>query len=230
MISRFGLLKRTPNLPPEDFDGHWRATHGSLASRLSGLRAYYQHLVVNKEQFGITHARGPWDLDGFSELHFDDLACMMSAISSPQFAGALEDETKFLQDVHLVACEKYVVVPVELGDGPSVKRMTILKRLPGISAERFRHEWLDVHASWVRQWPNVLGYVQNLVVDRYHGDRIESARYEAVPVDGIVEFWFRDKQRAAELYASDIVARTQEHALMFLDEITPFFVETRQMV
>lgn len=175
MISRFGLLKRTPNLPPEDFDRHWRTTHGPLAAKLPGLRAYHQHLVVNKEQFGIDHARGPWDLDGFSELHFDDLPSMMSAVSSPHFAAALQDEPEFVKDVHLVACEKHVVVPVELGKGPFVKRMTMLKRLPGISADRFRQEWLTVHASWVRQWPNVLGYVQNLVIDRYHGDRSESA-------------------------------------------------------
>ena len=100
----------------------------------------------------------------------------------------------------------------------------------GMTPEDFRHEWLTVHASWVRQWPDVLGYVQNLVVDRWHDSRTQSASYDAVPVDGIVEFWFRDTDTAARLYASDLVARTQEHAKVFLDQITPFFVETRQIV
>lgn len=54
--------------------------------------------------------------------------------------------------------------------------------------------------------------------------------YVVMPVDGIVKFWFRDKETAAELYASDIVNRTQEHAKAFLDTITPFFVETRRIV
>ncbi|RJG46169.1 EthD domain-containing protein [Mesorhizobium sp. DCY119] len=230
MISRFGLLTRNPKLSPEEFDRHWRISHGPLAAKFPGLRAYYQHLVVNKEQFGIDHARGSWNLDGFSELHFDNIDDMMSAVSSPAFSGALQDEVDFLQDVHLVACEKHVVVPLNLGNGPFVKRMTLLKRLPEVSVEQFRREWLNVHASWVRQWPNVLGYVQNVVVDRYHGKRTISASYEEVPIDGIVEFWFRDKQEAAALYASDIVAQTQKHALVFLDEITPYFVETRQIV
>lgn len=230
MIARFGLLTKNPDVSDQDFDRHWRDRHGPLAAQFLGLKAYFQHAVLNKDQFGIDHARGPWDLDGFSELHFDNLGAMMAAVSDQSFATALKDEDGFLADVHLVACEKHVVVPVATGDGRFVKRMTLLKKLPGMSDADFRHEWLKVHADWVRQWPNVLGYVQNIVVDRYHGARTESAPYEDVPIDGIVEFWFRDKETAAELYASDIVTRTQLHALEFLDEITPYFVETRRIV
>ena len=230
MISRFGLLRRASGLSREDFDRHWRRSHGPLAAKFPGLRAYYQHLIVDDEQFGIDHARGPWSLDGFSELYFDDIDSMLSAVSSSEFSGALADEDGFLEDVHVVACEKHVVVPAELGDGPFVKRMTLLKRLPGMAFTDFCHEWLEVHAWWVRQWPNVLGYVQNLVIDRYHNSRTESSTYDEVPVDGIVEFWFRNKEQAAELYASNIVTQTQKHARIFLDEITPFFVETRRIV
>ena len=230
MITRFGLLRRDPALSRAEFDAHWRRAHGPLAAQFPGLRSYAQHLVVNDEQFGIAHGRGPWQLDGFSELRFDDLDAMKAAVTSPAFAPALQDERGFLADVHLVACERHEVVPVALGDGPFIKRMTVLKRLPGMTPEDFRHEWLTVHASWVRQWPDVLGYVQNLVVDRWHDSRTQSASYDAVPVDGIVEFWFRDTDIAARLYASDLVARTQEHAKVFLDQITPFFVETRQIV
>lgn len=230
MIARFGLLQKNKSLSDEEFDRHWRDVHGPLASKFPGLRHYWQHRVVNKDQFGISHARGRWDVDGFSELHFDSIEAMLEAVSSPNFSGALSDERGFLTDVHLVACEKHIVVPVDTGDGPFVKRMTLLKRLPGMSDEDFRREWLDVHAAWVRQWPGVLGYVQNIVVDRYHGARTESADWSEVPVDGIVEFWFRDTETAADLYASEIVHRTQEHAKVFLDEITPFFVESRQIV
>ncbi len=230
MIARFGLLTKTPGISAEDFDRHWRDQHGPLAAQFRGLRSYFQHKVVNKDQFGIDHARGPWDLDGFSELHFEDLDAMLTAVSDPSFSAAQKDEGEFLADVHLVACEKHVVVPVQTGGQPVVKRMTLLKKLPGMSDAEFRHEWLKVHADWVRQWPNVLGYVQNIVVDRYHGARTESAAFEDVPIDGIVEFWFRDKETAAGLYASEIVTRTQQHALEFLDEITPYFVETRQIV
>jgi uncharacterized protein (TIGR02118 family) len=230
MIARFGLLTKSPKISDAEFDAHWRDVHGPLAAQLSGLRAYFQHLVVNKEQFGIGAARGPWELAGFSELHFDDIDAMLDAVSAQSFGAAIKDEEDFLADVHLVACEKHVVVPVETGEGPFVKRMTLLKKPEEMSAQEFRHEWLTVHAGLVRQWPDVLGYAQNIVVDRYHGARDGNVPYAEVPVDGIVEFWFRDKETAAQLYASEIVAKTQEHAKVFLSEITPFFVETRKVV
>lgn len=68
------------------------------------------------------------------------------------------------------------------------------------------------------------------MVERYQGSRTECAPYGAVPVDGIVEFWFRDTGTAARTYESAAVQKTQAHALEFLDEITPFFVETRRIV
>ncbi|WP_226550620.1 EthD domain-containing protein [Celeribacter naphthalenivorans] len=230
MIARFGLLQKSASLSEEAFDAHWKDVHGPLASKMPGLRNYWQHRVVDKEQFGISHARGPWDLDGMSELHFDSLEAMKQAVATPSFADALGDEDGFLADVHLVACEKHVVVPFDAKGGPFVKRMTLLRKLDGMSDADFRHEWLKVHADWVRQWPDVLGYTQNIVVDRYHASREDSADYASVPIDGIVEFWFRDTDTAAKLYASDIVTQTQEHAKVFLAEITPYFVQTRQIV
>ncbi|WP_108261957.1 EthD domain-containing protein [Mangrovicoccus ximenensis] len=230
MISRFGLLTKRADLTEEEFDRHWQGGHGPLAARLPGLGAYFQHRVTDKQQFGISHERGSdWDLDGFSELHFPDMETMLAAVSGEDFAPALADEDAFLADLALVACEKHVVVPFQPGGGPVIKRMTLLKRVPGMSDGDFRREWLETHAAWVRQWPDVLGYHQNIVLDRYKGSRTESAPHEAVPVDGIVEFWFRDTETAAKLYASDIVAETQEHAKVFLDTITPYFVETRQV-
>ncbi|SLN53869.1 EthD protein [Aquimixticola soesokkakensis] len=231
MMTRFGLLTKKQGMPPQDFNQHWEAVHGPMASRFPGLRGYWQHAVTDKEQFGISHARGvDWDLDGFSELHFDDEGAMLGAVNDDSFTPALTDETDFLQDVKIVACEKHKVVEMNLDDGPYIKRMTLLKRLPGISPERFRQEWLETHANFVRRWPGVLGYHQNLVVSRYCGSRTEQASHDEVPVDGIVEFWFRDKEAAAELYAKDIVTETQEHAKVFLDTITPYFVDSRRLV
>ncbi|WP_238368783.1 EthD domain-containing protein [Mesobacterium pallidum] len=230
MIARFGLVRKREDVTDAAFDHHWRDVHGPLAAKMKGLRRYDQHRVVDSQQFGIDAARGPWNLDGMSELHFDDHAAMRAAVTDAAYAPTVVDEGNVFADVHVVACEKHVVVPVAPGQGPYVKRMTLLRRPEGMSVAEFRHEWLTVHAGLVRQWPDVLGYVQNIVIDRYQADRDRSAPYSAVPVDGIVEFRFRDRETAAKLYASEIVARTQEHAAKFLAEITPFFVETRRIV
>lgn len=228
MISRFGLVKRKAGLDDEAFLSHWRGTHGPLAARLPGLRSYYQHRIEDARQFGVDHPRGGWDLDGFSELQFDSVEAMRAAVASPEFAPTVADVAKFLGEIRLVVCEKNVVVPLALGDGPFVKRMSILRRHPHVSPADFRREWQERHAEFVRHWPNVLGYTQNLVVDRYSA-MAETAAYEAVPVDGIVEFWFRSKDDVAALFKSDLVARTQEHAHSFIAEITTYFVETVQI-
>jgi len=225
MISRFGLVKRKPGLSDEAFLAHWRGVHGPLAAKLPGLRAYHQHRIEDSRQFGVDHPRGAWDLDGFSELQFDSVEAMKVALKSPEFAPTVEDVAKFLDSVRLVVCEKTTVVPLSLDDRPFVKRMSILKRHPNLSAEDFRREWLERHAELVSKWPGVLGYTQNLVVDRYSA-MAETAAYEAVPVDGIVEFWFRSKDDVAALFKSEQVAKTQEHAHQFIAEITTYFVET----
>ncbi|GKY86583.1 EthD family reductase [Sinisalibacter aestuarii] len=230
MISRFGLLVKNRDLSFEDFDNHWRDVHGPLGARLPGLRAYYHNTIVDKEQFGIEYARGAWDLDGISELAFDDMASMKEAVGDNPQSRALYEDTDFVDDVKVVACEKHVVIPFDRNDAPFIKRMSLIRRLPGISVEEFRHEWLKVHADMVRQWPDVLGYVQNIVVGRYHNSGNDEVDFDAVPIDGIVEFWYRDKDVAADVYASDIVAEAKVHGRTFLGEVTPYFVEERRVV
>lgn len=228
MISRFGLVKRKSGVSDEAFLTHWRDVHGPLAAKLPGLRAYYQHRIEDSRQLGVDHPRGAWDLDGFSELQFDSVEAMKAALAAPEFGPTVEDVAKFLDSVRLVVCEKNVVVPLAHGDGPFVKRMSLLKRHPHVSPQDFRREWLERHSEFVSKWPGVLGYTQNLVVDRYSA-MAETAAYEAVPVDGIVEFWFRSKDEVASLFKSEQVAKTQEHAHSFIAEITTYFVETAKI-
>src|SRR3712207_7926096 len=64
MITRMGILKRRPDLTPEQFRKHWLEVHGPLAARLPGLRRYHQNHVVDTSQLAIDHARGAWEVDG----------------------------------------------------------------------------------------------------------------------------------------------------------------------
>ena len=79
MIVRMGLLQKKPGLSAAEFRAHWRDAHGSLAAKLPGLRRYHQNHVVDRQQRGITYARGSYDFDGISELWFDDLPSMQRA-------------------------------------------------------------------------------------------------------------------------------------------------------
>ena len=158
MIVRTGILRRRPDLTAEQFRSHWLKVHGPLAARLPGLRRYHQNHVVDASQLAIDHARGTWEVDGFSQLWFDDVDAMRRAVASPELRPDLPDIANFCADVKLVFCQPNVVVPVAADAGPLVKRMSILTRRPDITAERFRDEWFGFHAEAVRKFPNLMGY------------------------------------------------------------------------
>ncbi|WP_226553828.1 EthD domain-containing protein [Celeribacter naphthalenivorans] len=225
MISRFGLVRRKDGMDDETFLNYWRKIHGPMAAKLPDLRNYYQNWITNADQVGVDHPRGQWDLDGFSELQFDTVQAMLDALESPEFPPTVEDVDKFLGQVRLIVCDKNVVVPrPTVDDGPVKKRISLLKRRPDVTPEQFKEEWLGKHAELVSKWPGVLGYNQNLVIDRY-ATMAETTDYDAVPVDGLVEFWFRTEEEVEGLFQTDQVKETQAHAYEFISEITTFFVE-----
>lgn len=230
MIVRMGILTRRPDLTPEQFRRHWREVHGPLAARLPGLRRYHQNHVVDASQLAIDHARGAWEVDGFSQLWFDNMDAMRRAVESPEFRPTVPDIANFCSDVRLVVCRPNVVVPVVTDAGPLVKRMSILTRRPDVTAERFRDEWFGFHAEAVRKFPNLMGYTQNLVIDRGGADLTRPASYEQVPIDGIVELWFRSVEDVRTAFRSPAAEVSQRHALDFIGTITTYLVETHVIV
>src|SRR3954447_10779786 len=156
MIIRTGILTRRPDLTPEQFRTHWLKGHGPLAAKLPGLRRYHQNHVVDASQLAIDHARGTWEVDGFSQLWFDDVDAMRRAVESPEFRPTVPDIAKFCGDIRLVVCQPNIVVPGAAGTAPLVKRMSILTRRLDITAERFRDEWFGFHAEAVRKFPNLM--------------------------------------------------------------------------
>src|ERR1700722_14485314 len=112
MIVRMGLIERLPSLSPEAFSAHWRGPHGTAASRMPNLRRYEQNHVVDDSQLGLAYPRGPWKLDGFSQLWFDDLAAMRTAISSAAYAGVATDTPTVMTMPGIIAAEPNVVQPL----------------------------------------------------------------------------------------------------------------------
>ena len=230
MVTRMGILTRRPDLTREQFRRHWLEVHGPLAARLPGLRRYPQNHVVDTSQLAIDHARGAWEVDGFSQLWFDDLDAMRRAIEVPELRPDLPDIANFCGGVKLVVCQPNVVVPIAADAGPLVKRMSILTRRPEITAERFRDEWFGFHAEAVRKFPNLMGYTQNLVVDREGADLTSPASYEQVPIDGVVELWFRSVDDVRTAFSSPAAEVSQRHALDFIGTITTYLVETHVII
>jgi uncharacterized protein (TIGR02118 family) len=228
MIARMGLLQKKPDLSDAEFRAHWRDVHGPLAAKLPGLRRYHQNHVVDREQRGIVYARGSHDFDGISELWFDDLPSMQRAFSSDLVEEVAADEASFIGDLKLVAAIQHQVVPVPKG-ARLIKRMSTLKRRPDVSLEEFQHEWFQVHSVLVKRLPEVKGYTQNLIFDRAHG-RGKPASYDELPIDGIVELWFSDRESLDAGFNSPAGKTLMTHAEEFIAEISTFLVETHEVV
>jgi uncharacterized protein (TIGR02118 family) len=226
-----GLIRKKADWTFEKFNAYWRENHGALARRAPSLREYWQNPVVDRLQRGIDFPRGPWEFDGFSQLSFDDAKQSNHAFNdSGMAADLIKDEQYFIGDLHIVTAEQSVVIPVPPKDERSklLKRMSVLKRSPTLSEEDFRREW-KVHGDFVRQMSGVSAYRQNVIVAR---ERIKGqpCDYDELPIDGIVELWFRDVPTLEAAFSSAQGKEAMAHAKSFLSEITAFVVAERQIL
>lgn len=231
MTVRMGLIRKKPDWSFDDFNSYWRDRHGALAARAPRLREYWQNPVADRLQRGIDFARGPWDFDGFSQLWFDDSRQADHAFGNGELAAELiADEQHFLGDLHIVTAEQSVVIdlPAPQERRKLLKRISIIKRLPQMSEDDFRREW-RVHGDHVRRMPGVSAYRQNVVVARERR-KGQPCSYEELPIDGIVELWFKDAQTLEAAFSSPDGQVTMAHAKSFLHEITAFVVDERRVV
>ncbi len=227
MIVRSGILRKKADWLDDDFRRHWRDQHGPLAARLPGLRAYEQNPVIDSVQRGFSYPRGPEQIDGFSMLWFDDEAAMKAAMATPEGQALVADEQHFIGDLRVVAIDQVTVIPPATGR-PLLKRMSLLRRLPGVTPETFVREWREEHAHLVRRLQGVRGYRQNLIIDR-EVPKGRPVGYDGLPVDGIVELWFDDAAAIDAAFGSPQGLTLMQHAREFIGEITTFIVEPHRV-
>ena len=226
-----GLIRRKADWTHQDFIDYWRNTHGPLAAQAPGLRGYWQNAVTERLQRGVEFQRGPWDFDGFSQLWLAGAGQADHAFKNSDFAARLiADEKHFLGLLHIVTVTQSVVITVPEASkrGNALKRLSILKRRPDISADEFRSEW-TAHADLVRRMPGVLGYRQNVVIARER-TKGEPCSYDDLPIDGLVELWFNGPHALEAAFTSAAGQAATRHAKTFLAEITAFLVTEHQVV
>ena len=202
MISRCGLLKKKAGMSTEEFRDFWFNVHGPIACHMKNMRHYQQHLVIDREQRHKL-SRGPFEIDAYSELIFDDV-----------------DDCKLVIFVKKIDTR----VPEEFKGQKLIKRMSLLSRADGMSAEQFQQEWWETYSALLKKVPGYLGYAQNLVIDRIIDGK--HVPYGQLPIDGMVEFWFKDMDSFNQFYASEEFAKTSEHGKTFLGNVTTYLMET----
>lgn len=175
------------------------------------------NLVQDRTQKGISYIRGAIEPDAISQVFASDVAASMVAAEARQFdlaAGLGGDDLLELKP--LLTLQNTVIEPPE--PARAAKRMSLLKRRPEISGERFQDEWFNLHATLLKRMPGIMGYRQNLVID---GPKDENG----LLVDGVVELWFRDGAAIEAAFRSDRGHTTMSHAKEFISEITTYMVE-----
>lgn len=223
MQVRMGLLNKKLDWSTERFREHWREHHSQLARHLPGLRSYVQNHVIDRAQRGIVFARGPEELDGISQLDFESDTGMGDALASEIASRLAADEQHFIGRLRIITAQRNVVVEPPPA-GKALKRISLLRRRPDVSAETFANEWRQVHGPMVRKLPGILGYRQNQITSRESPKGV-SVGYDDLPLDGIVELWFADTEAIDKAFGSLAGRVTMTHAQSFIGEITTYLVD-----
>lgn len=229
MISRCGLMRRKDGMGMEEFRDYWLNVHGPIASAMSNLRQYDQHVVVEREHRHPL-SKGLVHIDGYSELQFDSYGDMLEGVASLNGKGA--NDVPMFANPHcpiLVLAKRSVIkVPEYLRGKRLVKRVSFLGRAEGVSSDRFVKEWWNVHDRLVQTIPGCVGYNQGLVIDRIDGGA--SVSYDSLPVEGVAELWFEAPEALDEFYASPEFARASAHSAEFVGAVSAYLIETYPVV
>lgn len=180
MIHQLIAIKRKDGLSREAFSRHWREVHAPLARRIPGLRGYVQNhspSVLSRSQA----------YDGVVEIWMDDRDALKAGFASRAYReGAYGDEPNFVEvkNVLRVTAGDEVLLEGDLPDSPHplLKRISFIKRKPGMTREAFSRYWKDVHGPLAVKLPGLRRYVQ------CHALPAEDGR--ETTYDGAVELWF----------------------------------------
>jgi EthD domain len=204
------LIRKQADTENAEFLTTWQSRVETLKKAAPSLRRCQQNIVIDRQQRGIDYARSEFDFAGIGEYWFDDPAFGPIILGSPS-----------------VTAFQNIVIPDPV-DAPFIKRMSTLKRRTDVSAERFKTEWFGLHAILVKRIPGVIGYTQNLIINRTRADGT-AANYDELSIDGFVELWFSDQAGIDASFATGQAKTLMTHALEFIGEISTFLVEPSEI-
>ena len=181
MLHLHFLVQRKEGLSRKEFSDHWRNVHALLAMQIPGVRRYVQNHTPPIVSKNPSH-------DGVVEIWLDDAAAAKAAFDSPEYRhGAYVDEPNFVnlkQVTRLRTHDQVMLAGDPIGkDEDLLKRVSFIKRKPGLSPEEFSHYWRDVHGPLALQMPGIRRYVQCHVTPQAY-EKGEPA------YDGVAQIWF----------------------------------------
>lgn len=187
------LFRRRAGLAQEQFLRHWRDVHAPLVAALPGVRRYVRNVVLQVDGT-------PRHWHGVEEIWLDDGASADALTRDPGFIqGPLADETNFVDAgsvLRLRTVDHAVVTGGAMGqDDSHPKRMTFLKRKPGMTPEQLLHYWRHVHGPLAASVSGLRRYVQS-TVERASREGEEPA------FDGVAQIWLESQDALHAVLAS----------------------------
>ena len=219
MITVMGLIQTAVELSEQSF-----ANYEADIRRASGTQALGAvfNRVTDRSQKGIDYARSATELDAIAQFFFPDVSASMTAATMGSFSLTMGLPGPLVAEIQSILClQNTVIEPPKTPTG--LKRMSILRKRPDVSAEDFQRQWFGLHAVLVPRLAGIQGYRQNLVID---GPRDENGNMLA---DGMVELWFQDAASIERAFQSGPGHTLMMHAQEFIAEISTFLVEPHQI-
>ncbi len=107
MVKLVYCICRRPGLSRDEFARYWADVHGPIGARIPGLRR-----LVHSNALEPAGDSRPGDFDGMAELWFDDVAALLEARRSVEWARSTADEANFVDDArtaYFVSEERQIV-------------------------------------------------------------------------------------------------------------------------
>ncbi|MCR4470434.1 EthD family reductase [Burkholderia sp. SCN-KJ] len=228
MIYRSAVFSRKSGLTAEEFKQHWINVHGVLAKDMPGLHSYRQNHIV--ERLYETSEPLDHDIDGISQLAFDDIAAMERSEVSPEYAAAKEDIRNFQGAITiLVLVPKVVIEPPPKGDAMLRTKLLWMSVARGDeSGAPLRDKWASESGEQFRKSGAFKGLIQNFVIDRAH-PVFAGVPQGSLPVEAITEAWFGDASETKDWVAST-EGKKLIHEDPLLKTIGVYVIEERTIV
>lgn len=154
---------------------------------------------------------------------------MRRSVNAENLKDLQADEQNFLTDLVVATAFQNTVVPVRKAE-KKVKRMSLLKRRPGISREEFQDQWFNDHSSLVKRLPGLLGYRQNIIIDWQPNRFADDGPEGETGLDGVVELWFEDEAAIERGFQSAQGQTAMTHAKEFLGQISTYVVNPVEII
>ena len=111
LIKRMSLLRRRPDVSPEQFRHEWRIEHARLVRATGGVHGYRQNLIVERQApKGTTVDYEGLPIDGIVELWFESTESLDAAFASPEGRTLMAHARVFIAEITTFLVERHVIV------------------------------------------------------------------------------------------------------------------------